>query len=113
MRFAGNKQRGRFRGLLFSALLMLVFLLLFTFGTDWFSQSSAQKQKEQLVSALNSAAVYAYASEGAYPGSLDSIKEEYGITYDEDRFNVEYRVLGANLFPEINVYEKENGSYEQ
>ena len=49
---------------------------------------------------------YCYAVEGSYPESLDYLKEHYGLTYDEDRFFVDYQVIGANILPDVTIIEK-------
>lgn len=49
---------------------------------------------------------YCYTIEGAYPESLDYLKEHYGLVYDEDLFFVDYRVSGSNILPDITVIER-------
>ena len=63
-------------------------------------------QKESLESALIRNITYCYAVEGSYPESLDYLKEHYGLTYDEDRFFVDYQVIGANILPDVTIIEK-------
>ena len=52
------------------------------------------------------AALTCYAVEGAYPQSLDYLKTNYGITYNEDLFFVDYRISGANIFPDVTIIER-------
>ena len=49
---------------------------------------------------------YCYAVEGAYPESLDYLKENYGLTYDENLFFVDYHIDGSNIFPDITIIER-------
>ena len=44
--------------------------------------------------------------EGAYPESLEYLKENYGLIYDEDLFFVDYKVEGSNILPDITIIEK-------
>ena len=44
--------------------------------------------------------------EGSYPESLEYLKEHYGITYDEDRFFVDYKIVGTNILPDVTIIEK-------
>ncbi len=46
-----------------------------------------------------------YALEGEYPESLEYIKENYGLVYDEDRFFVDYRVSGSNIMPDVTIID--------
>ena len=38
--------------------------------------------------------------------SLDYLKTNYGITYNEDLFFVDYRISGANIFPDVTIIER-------
>ena len=62
--------------------------------------------RETLENALNRSITYCYAVEGAYPQSLDYLKTNYGITYNEDLFFVDYRISGANIFPDVTIIER-------
>ena len=41
-------------------------------------------------------------------GILEYLKENYGLTYNEDLFYVDYRTTGANLMPDVTIIEKRN-----
>jgi hypothetical protein len=47
--------------------------------------------------------------EGAYPESLDYIKEHYGISWDESKYLVDYEVTGANLMPDVTIFSLKSG----
>ena len=51
--------------------------------------------------------VIGYAMEGAYPESLEYLKEHYGLNYDETRYIINYEVMGSNLMPDVMVLEKQ------
>ena len=51
---------------------------------------------------------HCYSVEGVYPESLEYLKENYGLTYNEDLFYVDYRTTGANLIPDVTIIEKRN-----
>ena len=55
--------------------------------------------------ALSNSITYCYATEGAYPESLEFIEKNYGLTYDENKYFIDYRVMGANIMPEFTVVE--------
>ena len=46
-----------------------------------------------------------YAAEGAYPPSLEYLKEHYGVQIDGERYTVHYMVIADNLMPDITVLE--------
>lgn len=93
------------RALLSAAVFVLV-LVLFWQSASTLSERTVQEQKDTLESALQRAAVYCYSIEGAYPENLEYLEKNYGITYDKDRFFVDYQILGSNLMPEITVIER-------
>ena len=100
-----SKAKSKHRLLLFAPLILALTLLLFRLGVDSFSDSTARRQKEILEKSLARSVSYCYAVEGAYPESLEYIRENYGLYYDETRFFVDYRVQGGNIRPEITVIE--------
>jgi hypothetical protein len=100
-----SKAKSKRRLLLFAPLILALTLLLFRLGVDSLSDSTARRQKEILEKSLARSVSYCYAVEGAYPESLDYIRENYGLYYDESRFFVDYRVQGGNIRPEITVIE--------
>ena len=59
---------------------------------------------------MHNAALTCYAVEGAYPDSLDYLRDHYGLAYDQDRYYVSYDAFASNLVPEIHVVEVEAGA---
>lgn len=68
------------------------------------AQSSAET--ELVRDAVRSAAVTCYAVEGAYPDSVDYLREHYRLAYDEERYFVTYESFAANRIPDIYVTER-------
>ena len=54
--------------------------------------------------------IYSYAANGFYPESLEYLKEHYHISYDTDKYFVDYQALGENIFPDITIIEKQEES---
>lgn len=106
-RFEYRKQPVKVSGFLLSVCIFLLILGMFIQGISSFSESTKRRQKESLENALTRDIVYCYTVEGAYPQSLDYIKDNYGLTYDEDMFFVDYHVSGTNIFPDITIIERE------
>ncbi len=105
-RFQYRKPSRTYRKFVVSVCVFTLITAVFYQGIDSLSSSTQRRQKESLENALNRNITYCYAVEGAYPESLDYLKEHYGLTYDEDRFFVDYQVIGANILPNITIIEK-------
>ncbi len=63
-------------------------------------------ETELVRSAVREAALTCYAVEGAYPGSVDYLREHYHLAYDEERYYVTYEAFASNRLPDIWVTEK-------
>ncbi|GAA0793341.1 hypothetical protein GCM10008910_08170 [Faecalicatena orotica] len=105
-RFQYQKKQHNYRKFILSVCAFLLIIILFYQGIQSLSSSTLRRQKESLENALNRNITYCYAVEGAYPESLDYLKDHYGLTYDESRFYVDYRVSGANILPDVTIIEK-------
>lgn len=103
MRFAKNKKRSGIAGL--SVLIFVLAAVIFICSVTSVSKGSVSAQRENLQSAINRAVIYCYAVEGTYPESLDYIKQNYGLVYDENLFYVDYKIRGANIFPDVTIIQ--------
>ena len=86
--------------LLMILLLVGVWLLVTRVG-----RSSGEAQTEFVTEAVHNAALTCYAVEGAYPTSLEYLRANYGLAYDQSRYMVRYDSFGSNLMPDISVTE--------
>lgn len=84
-------------------LMGILILLLFLQGIQSVSDTTVAKQQESLETALARSIAQCYAVEGMYPPSLNYLQEHYGLTYDKDKFLIDYQSIGANLMPEVVV----------
>ena len=101
--------RKRFSMLLLSAL---VFVLVLAVACSWledFRRDSHARQLQTLERTLNRSVLLCYALEGRYPESLDELRRDYRLTYDESLFYVDYRPMGDNLMPDITILELSGG----
>lgn len=105
-RFQYRKKPVKASGVLISVCAFFLIVFLFIQGISSFSEGTKRRQKESLENALNRDIVYCYSVEGAYPQSLDYLKENYGLTYDENLFFVDYHVSGSNIFPDVTIIER-------
>ena len=68
--------------------------------------SQERAETEIVREAIKNAALTCYGVEGAYPDSLDYLRQNYRLAYDEDRYLVTYDAFSSNLIPAIYVMEK-------
>ena len=60
--------------------------------------------------AVKNAALTCYAVEGAYPDSVEYLREHYHLAYDEDRYMITYDAFASNMIPDIWVTERGAGA---
>lgn len=91
------------------AVTIVVFGFVLALGLSLLSaidRRTAIQEEELVREAVRSAVVTCYAVEGAYPESLDYLKEHYGLKYNEDQFLVGYDAFASNLLPDVQVLRK-------
>ena len=98
-----GKQNIPVDGLFLSVVLTVGCFGLFMGGIFSTERDVASKEREQLEQVLNQSAAICYSLEGAYPESLSYLKEHYGISWNEDRYLVDFEAVGTNLPPDIVV----------
>lgn len=106
-RFVYRKQKDSRTRMLLSACVFLVIIFVFFQGISSISSGTRKRQRESLENAVMRSVTHCYAVEGAYPSDLDYLKQNYGLTYDEDLFFVDYRTIGSNILPDITIIERE------
>lgn len=88
---------------------MILFAAVFAWawtGIGSVSRESARQQKKSLEDALKKDMVHCYAMEGRYPESVQYMEEHYGLTYDKEKYLIDYELVGSNLMPDVMVIEK-------
>lgn len=100
----GHEER-RFPGALVSAAVFLLLLIWAVRGLSSVSAAANAQGAEALETALRRSVVHCYAAEGFYPPSLEYLEEHYGLTYDRERYWIDYQPVGANLMPDMTVLE--------
>ena len=91
----------------YSMVIFAAIIIFFIVAITRFSGDRAANQKEILTDALNRDIVHCYSIEGMYPPSLEYIEEHYGLSYDHERFIIDYESIASNLMPNVTVIEKE------
>lgn len=106
-RFQYQKSSRHISRTLLSILICFLIILAFMQGISSLSEDTTKRQRTALEQAINRSVACCYSMEGSYPEDLEYLKEHYGLTYNEDLFFVDYRIVGANLMPDITIIEKE------
>ena len=96
-----------FRGLFLSIILFAVVLGMFFAGVGTIAGRTSSEESKTLHEAVSRGVTRCYAIEGCYPESIDYLIANYGLMFDEDRFYIDYRPLGANIMPDITIIDKE------
>lgn len=106
-RFRNPKER-RFRisGPVLTAVLTLCVFAFFLRAIVITGEDVSQREGENLKQALEQSVVICYALEGSYPESLQYLKDHYGISWNEERYLVDFEVIGSNLPPDITVISR-------
>ena len=97
------KRRGIIKMLIFASVLVLAVLLI-----NRISSAQDVAETELVKEAIRSAAITCYAVEGAYPDSVEYLREHYHLAYDESRYFVTYEAFATNHIPDIYVTERGN-----
>ncbi|MCM1107001.1 MAG: hypothetical protein NC355_08655 [Blautia sp.] len=95
-------------GRFFPLLLLLCVILAFAFGADSLQEANQSQERQLVERAVNRSITQCYALEGAYPPSLSYLHDNYGFTYNEKRFFIDYQYIGGNLRPNVTIIEREN-----
>ena len=104
-RFQYRKAPHTYRKFVLSVCAFTLITGIFYQGIESLSSSTQKRQKESLENALMRSITYCYTIEGAYPESLDYLKEHYGLQIDERRYTIRYMAFAENLMPDITVLE--------
>lgn len=95
-----------FREILFPVTLFVVVLVSAGSSALYFNHISNMQSIELLRQSVRRAVVQCYSIEGKYPEEIDYLEENYGLDYNHDKYFVDYEVFGANVMPNIEVYER-------
>lgn len=89
-----------------SVIIFVAVIVLFVFGISSISNSSVVNDKEILTEAIERDIVHCYCVEGMYPPSVKYMQEHYGLTYDADKYIVDYEYIGGNIMPKFMIIAK-------
>ena len=80
-----------------------VVLIFVVMGIRSMDDTMNVQEMKRLEDSIMKSSVQCYALEGHYPESLQYLKDNYGVIYDDDRYMVDYQIYGANMLPNIKI----------
>lgn len=106
MLFSVKKEKKLRTGLL-PLLLLAAALCILIAASASLASTNRERETEILSNALERSITQCYALEGSYPPDLDYLKEHYGLTYNSDRYFIDYRYIGGNFRPNTIIIERD------
>ncbi len=88
----------------FISFVFILFILFFS--ADKFDQITTQSEAETLSISVMRLSVHCYAVEGFYPPDLTYLVEHYGLTYQSEKYFIDYQCFAKNIPPEITIVKK-------
>lgn len=89
--------------ILFFLLLFLAVIFLLNRSIQSMNQTTLAEKEANLNRAVMHSISTCYALEGAYPPNLDYLEENYGLTYDDTLYYIDYHPIGSNLRPDVTI----------
>jgi hypothetical protein len=102
----GSRNKSSISGSVKTLVLAAILLVVFAVSVHFLSGGNENRQKQNLERTLENEITACYALEGSYPESLDYLKKNYGLVYNEEAFYVDYRVTGSNIRPVVTVIRR-------
>lgn len=87
-------------------VVCIVVLILFVIAVQGISDSSHFDERAALENAIEKDIIHCYALEGFYPPSVAYMEENYGLTFNHDRFIINYERMGSNVMPTYIIIDK-------
>lgn len=88
-------------------VIFITVIVLFVYGIATISNSSVTNDKDILEKAINHDIIHCYCVEGMYPPNVKYMEQHYGLTYDSDKYIVDYEYIGANIMPKVMIISKQ------
>jgi hypothetical protein len=86
-------------------MIPVLVLGLFFFST-MIQTKTEEERRIQVENAIQRALNLCYAQEGFYPAKLDYLIDHYGVQIDPETYFVYYKTIGANIRPDVSVYQR-------
>lgn len=104
-RVKNNKYGSLFSSILPIFLFVVIISIVMT-GLSGASESTSSEGLRVAQEAITRAAVSCYATEGFYPDTYEYLRDNYGLSVNEDRYIIHYEIFADNIMPDITVLPK-------
>lgn len=104
--FKGDRKNSFTRAILLPFLLFLVTIAVFIGGAFYFERMNNAQSINLLRQSVRRAMVQCYAMEGIYPSQVEYLEKYYGLTYDHEKYFIDYEGFAANVMPNVEVFER-------
>lgn len=86
--------------------LFVVVLTVVMLGLSDASESVDREGLRVAEDAIARAAVSCYAVEGRYPDTYEYLRDNYGLSVNEERYLIHYMIFADNIMPDIAVMSR-------
>ena len=87
-------------------LIFVVLIIAFILLINGITQKGNGRELEIVREAVKNSALTCYAVEGMYPDDLQYLRDHYNLSYNEDKYVVDYQPFASNVIPSIKVVER-------
>ena len=101
-----RQKKGNLLSAITSALPVVIFAAVLSIVMMGLSDASDSVETEGLriaKDAIKRAAVSCYAVEGRFPANYEYLRDNYGLSVNEERYIVYYTIFADNIMPDITV----------
>lgn len=96
---------------LLSAFGIVLLLALLVTATNRLGSANDTEQLDILTQSVTRSVTACYALEGAYPPNIDYLVKHYGLTYDTEKYFIDYQYIGSNLRPDVTILKKDTSTW--
>ncbi len=89
-----------------AAILFVALIVGFVLVINHMTSSDENQQIQLVEDAVRKAALTCYAVEGMYPEDLQYLRDNYSLSYNDQKYLVSYDAFASNLMPGISVKER-------
>ena len=87
-------------------LIFVVLIIAFVMLVGSITSRGSERELEIVRDAVKNAALTCYAVEGMYPDNIEYLRDHYHLSYNADKYVVEYKTFSSNAVPSILVKER-------
>ncbi len=94
------------KSIIINIALSAIIIFVAYWGLTSLNGKSDELQLKTLEDAITRSCTHSYATNGAYPSSLDELVERYGLQLNSEKYIVHYEAFAPNIMPDIEVFSR-------